>query len=140
MRALHASRAGRGLARQLCADPRSAACVTGLVCDAESGPEVRRLPARPAGRRRAAAAHVLHSLVQLRQRPRLRAQLALVGTVDDADARATALLRPRALPQPGPDPAFRPRAPRLQLPQLFTENRFVGGDRFGDANQLTLAA
>ena len=23
--------------------------------------------------------------------------------------------------------------------QLFTENRFVGGDRFGDANQVTLA-
>src|SRR6185295_11527981 len=23
--------------------------------------------------------------------------------------------------------------------QLFTENRFVGGDRFGDANQLTAA-
>jgi LPS-assembly protein len=27
----------------------------------------------------------------------------------------------------------------LNFPQLFTENRFVGGDRFGDANQLTAA-
>jgi LPS-assembly protein len=28
----------------------------------------------------------------------------------------------------------------FNFPQLFTENRFGGGDRFGDANQLTLAA
>ena len=27
----------------------------------------------------------------------------------------------------------------FNYPQLFTENRFVGGDRFGDANQATLA-
>jgi LPS-assembly protein len=27
----------------------------------------------------------------------------------------------------------------LNFPQLFTENRFAGGDRFGDANQLTAA-
>jgi LPS-assembly protein len=60
--------------------PRSPARVTpGWYATPKSGPEVRRLPARPPGRRRAAAAHVLHSLVQLRQRPRVRAQLALVG-------------------------------------------------------------
>ena len=28
----------------------------------------------------------------------------------------------------------------FNFPQLFTENRFGGGDRFGDANQVTLAA
>ena len=28
----------------------------------------------------------------------------------------------------------------LNYAQIFTENRFAGGDRFGDANQLTLAA
>ena len=27
----------------------------------------------------------------------------------------------------------------FNYPQLFTENRFVGGDRFGDANQITFA-
>ena len=27
----------------------------------------------------------------------------------------------------------------FNYPQLFTENRFVGGDRFGDANQVTVA-
>ena len=28
----------------------------------------------------------------------------------------------------------------FNYPQLFTENRFTGGDRFGDANQLTARA
>ena len=32
-----------------------------------------------------------------------------------------------------------PRLPTYNYAQLFTENRFVGGDRFGDANQATLA-
>jgi LPS-assembly protein len=36
-------------------------------------------------------------------------------------------------------PVFDTAVADLNFPQLFTENRFVGGDRFGDANQLTAA-
>jgi len=36
-------------------------------------------------------------------------------------------------------PVFDTARADFNYPQLFTENRFVGGDRFGDANQLTLA-
>jgi LPS-assembly protein len=36
-------------------------------------------------------------------------------------------------------PVFDTDLADFNYPQLFTENRFVGGDRFGDANQLTLA-
>jgi LPS-assembly protein len=36
-------------------------------------------------------------------------------------------------------PIFDTALADLNYAQLFTENRFVGGDRFGDANQLTLA-
>ncbi|HYD57589.1 MAG TPA: LPS-assembly protein LptD [Burkholderiales bacterium] len=34
-------------------------------------------------------------------------------------------------------PVFDTALADLNFPQLFTENRFIGGDRFGDANQLT---
>src|SRR5256886_2843924 len=37
-------------------------------------------------------------------------------------------------------PLFDTTLADFNYPQLFTENRFVGGDRFGDANQLTFAA
>ena len=37
-------------------------------------------------------------------------------------------------------PTFDTAVPDFTFTQLFTENRFVGGDRFGDANQVTLAA
>ena len=37
-------------------------------------------------------------------------------------------------------PLFDTALADFNYPQLFTENRFIGGDRFGDANQLTLAA
>src|SRR6185312_17497480 len=37
-------------------------------------------------------------------------------------------------------PIFDTALADFNYPQLFTENRFVGGDRFGDANQVTLAA
>jgi len=37
-------------------------------------------------------------------------------------------------------PLFDTALADFNYPQLFTENRFVGGDRFGDANQVTLAA
>ncbi len=37
-------------------------------------------------------------------------------------------------------PVFDTTLADFNYAQLFTENRFVGGDRFGDANQLTLAA
>ena len=37
-------------------------------------------------------------------------------------------------------PIFDTGIPDYNFSQLFSENRFVGGDRFGDANQLTLAA
>jgi len=37
-------------------------------------------------------------------------------------------------------PLFDTTLADFNYPQLFTENRFVGGDRFGDANQMTLAA
>ena len=37
-------------------------------------------------------------------------------------------------------PVFDTGLADFNFPQLFTENRFGGGDRFGDANQLTLAA
>ena len=36
-------------------------------------------------------------------------------------------------------PVFDTALADFNYAQLFTENRFVGGDRFGDANQLTLA-
>ncbi len=36
-------------------------------------------------------------------------------------------------------PVFDTALADLNFPQLFTENRFSGGDRFGDANQLTAA-
>ena len=36
-------------------------------------------------------------------------------------------------------PVFDTALADFNYPQLFTENRFVGGDRFGDANQATLA-
>ena len=36
-------------------------------------------------------------------------------------------------------PLFDTTLADFNYPQLFTENRFVGGDRFGDANQLTFA-
>jgi len=36
-------------------------------------------------------------------------------------------------------PLFDTSTADFNFPQLFSENRFVGGDRFGDANQLTLA-
>ncbi|HYR33963.1 MAG TPA: LPS-assembly protein LptD [Burkholderiales bacterium] len=37
-------------------------------------------------------------------------------------------------------PLFDTALADFNYPQLFTENRFVGGDRFGDANQVTIAA
>ncbi|MGH8764432.1 MAG: LPS-assembly protein LptD, partial [Burkholderiales bacterium] len=37
-------------------------------------------------------------------------------------------------------PVFDTGLSDLNYAQIFTENRFAGGDRFGDANQLTLAA
>jgi LPS-assembly protein len=36
-------------------------------------------------------------------------------------------------------PVFDTALADLNFPQLFSENRFIGGDRFGDANQLTAA-
>jgi LPS-assembly protein len=36
-------------------------------------------------------------------------------------------------------PLFDTTLADFNYPQLFTENRFIGGDRFGDANQVTLA-
>ncbi len=36
-------------------------------------------------------------------------------------------------------PVFDTALADFNYPQLFTENRFAGGDRFGDANQLTVA-
>jgi LPS-assembly protein len=36
-------------------------------------------------------------------------------------------------------PIFDTALADFNFPQLFTENRFTGGDRFGDANQLTVA-
>src|SRR2546426_3526278 len=36
-------------------------------------------------------------------------------------------------------PLFDTTLADFNYPQLFTENRFIGGDRFGDANQATLA-
>jgi LPS-assembly protein len=38
-----------------------------------------------------------------------------------------------------PMPLFDTALADFNFPQLFTENRFTGGDRFGDANQLTSA-
>ena len=36
-------------------------------------------------------------------------------------------------------PLFDTGVPDFNFAQIFTENRFVGGDRFGDANEVTLA-
>ena len=55
-------------------------------------------------------------------------------------------LEPRAyylyVPKDGQDdlPIFDTGLYNLSFPNLFLENRFAGGDRIGDANQLTLAA
>ena len=57
----------------------------------------------------------------------------------------TQTLEPRLfyvlVPYHNPDhiPLFDTTLADFNYPQLFTENRFVGGDRFGDANQLTFA-
>ena len=37
-------------------------------------------------------------------------------------------------------PTFDTAVPDFNFSQLFSENRFTGGDRFGDANQVTMAA
>jgi len=61
------------------------------------------------------------------------------------DARLTQTLEPRLfyayVPYRRQDqiPVFDTAAADFNYPQLFDVNRFVGGDRFGDANQLTLA-
>ena len=72
------------------------------------------------------------------------------GLIFDRDARffgetLTQTLEPRAfyvyIPYRNQDqlPVFDTGLAEFNFPQLFTENRFGGGDRFGDANQLTLA-
>ncbi len=72
------------------------------------------------------------------------------GLVFERDARffgetLTQTLEPRAfyvrVPYRNQDqlPVFDTGLADFNFPQLFTENRFGGGDRFGDANQLTLA-
>ena len=73
------------------------------------------------------------------------------GLVFDREARwfgetLTQTFEPRAyyvyVPYRNQDniPLFDTGLADFNFPQLFTENRFGGGDRFGDANQLTLAA
>ncbi len=72
------------------------------------------------------------------------------GLIFDRDARwfgenLTQTLEPRAyyvyVPYRNQDknPLFDTGLADLNFPQLFTENRFGGYDRFGDANQVTLA-
>ncbi len=72
------------------------------------------------------------------------------GLVFERDARflgnsVTQTLEPRLfyvyVPYRNQDqiPLFDTALADFNYPQLFTENRFSGGDRFGDANQLTLA-
>jgi LPS-assembly protein len=72
------------------------------------------------------------------------------GLTFERDARwfgetLTQTLEPRAyyvyVPYRNQDqiPIFDTGLADFNFPQLFTENRFGGGDRFGDANQLTLA-
>ena len=61
------------------------------------------------------------------------------------DARLTQTLEPRLfyvfVPYRRQDhiPSFDTAVADFNYPQLFNVNRFVGGDRFGDANQLTFA-
>ena len=58
----------------------------------------------------------------------------------------TQTLEPRAFYVYAPNrnqdqiPVFDTALADFNFAQIFTENRFAGGDRFGDANQLTLAA
>jgi LPS-assembly protein len=70
------------------------------------------------------------------------------GLIFDRDTRffgenLTQTLEPRlfyvAIPYRNQDaiPVFDTGLADFNFPQLFTENRFAGGDRFGDANQLT---
>jgi LPS-assembly protein len=72
------------------------------------------------------------------------------GLIFDRDARffgetLTQTLEPRAyyvyVPYRNQDnlPVFDTGLADFNFPQLFTENRFGGGDRFGDANHVTLA-
>jgi LPS-assembly protein len=72
------------------------------------------------------------------------------GLIFDRDARffgtsLTQTLEPRLfyvyVPYRNQDtiPLFDTALADFNFPQLFTENRFTGGDRFGDANQLTTA-
>jgi LPS-assembly protein len=73
------------------------------------------------------------------------------GLVFERDAKLfdkafTQTLEPRAyyvyIPYRGQDqiPAFDTAVDDFNFSQLFTENRYLGSDRIGDANQLTLAA
>ena len=70
---------------------------------------------------------------------RLRPGSALVRREPDADHGAAAVLRARALPNQDRLPVFDTALADFSYAQLFTENRFSGGDRFGDANQVTAA-
>ena len=55
-----------------------------------------------------------------------------------ADARTAPAVPLRAVPQPGRPPGLRHGVPDLNMVQLFRDNRYVGADRVGDANQVSV--
>ena len=132
--------AGRRLARDLRADHRRAARRARLV------------PAR----RRWACTTTTYELDQSRWENRPSASVAIPwlsvdsGLVFERPTRwfgqsLTQTLEPRLfyvyVPYRNQDqiPLFDTALADFNYAQLFTENRFVGGDRFGDANQMTVA-
>ncbi len=73
-------------------------------------------------------------------RARVRARRRISRAQLPPDAGAPRLLRLHTLPQQSQIPAFDTAIDDFNFSQLFTENRYLGSDRIGDANQLTLAA
>ena len=74
-----------------------------------------------------------------RRRARVRARLERLRHELHADARAARLLRLHPVPRPEHAPMFDTAIDDFNFAQLFTVNRYLGNDRIGDANQLTLA-
>ena len=101
---------------------------------------------------RYAAYNLQHTTPDQAETPRMSVPWASLdsGLIFERDARwfgenVTNTLEPRLfyvyVPFRNQDqiPLFDTTLADFNYPQLFSENRFVGGDRFGDANQATLA-
>ena len=72
-----------------------------------------------------------------RHRPRARADDG-IDAAATADARAAPAVPLHPVPRPGRAAGVRHGSPNLNLVQLFRTNRYVGADRVGDANQVSV--